>query len=319
MNISQLECFISVAGHLSFARAAEELNISQPAVTHQIQSLEDELGGKLLLRSTKTVALTNEGKIFLEDAKRILSIAKKAEERFKNPDSCNITPYNIGCIHGIGNDFLLSVLEAIKSGCPDLHPYVFSVSAAEIIMRTADGSLDAAMGFKDESYKKSDLSFKEICKSRLLYFSSLGAAGVSEDIKKNPIIIWDAASILPAVDHLQKEILSEKHPKDVFFCESIRSAVAMSRAGFGFTIVPDIFLSEEASDDCNVIEIEAEAVPFGVYYRSSDDSKSTSDFVRKVKKLKAQNKICKAGDGVFVSPAEKKNPSAESLSHQRIL
>lgn len=288
MNISQLECFISVAGHLSFARAAEELNISQPAVTHQIQSLEDELGGKLLLRSTKTVALTNEGKIFLEDAKRILSIAKKAAERFKNPDSCNITPYNIGCIHGIGSDFLLSVLAAIKGGCLRLHPYVFSVSAAEIIMRTADGSLDAAMGFKDESYKKSDLSFKEICKSRLLYFSSLGAAAVSEDIKKNPIIIWDAASILPAVDHLQKEMLSEKHPKDVFFCESIKSAIAMSRSGFGFTIVPDIFLSEEDSDDCQVIETEAETVPFGVYYRSSDDSKSTSDFIRTVKKLAAQ-------------------------------
>ena len=40
MNISQLECFLSVADHLSFAKAAEELSISQPAASHQIQSLE---------------------------------------------------------------------------------------------------------------------------------------------------------------------------------------------------------------------------------------------------------------------------------------
>ena len=47
LNTTQLECFLSVANFLNFSRAAEQLRITQPAVSHQISSLEDELGAKL--------------------------------------------------------------------------------------------------------------------------------------------------------------------------------------------------------------------------------------------------------------------------------
>ena len=47
LNTTQLECFLAVANHLNFSRAAQELHITQPAVSHQINTLEDELGVKL--------------------------------------------------------------------------------------------------------------------------------------------------------------------------------------------------------------------------------------------------------------------------------
>lgn len=68
MTEIQIECFLSVANHLNFARASEELNISQPAVTHQIKTLEAKLGVKLFKRSTRLVSLTEEGLYFLDDA-----------------------------------------------------------------------------------------------------------------------------------------------------------------------------------------------------------------------------------------------------------
>lgn len=58
MNTQQLESFVQVAENLNFARAAEVLNITQSAVSRQINSLEDELGTKLFHRSTRTVSLT---------------------------------------------------------------------------------------------------------------------------------------------------------------------------------------------------------------------------------------------------------------------
>ena len=51
MNTSQLECFLSVAEHLNFSKAAKEVNITQPAVSHQISALEDELGVKLFFKN----------------------------------------------------------------------------------------------------------------------------------------------------------------------------------------------------------------------------------------------------------------------------
>lgn len=57
MNTVQLECFIEVSECLNFSRAAENLKMTQPAVSHQINSLEAELGTKLFNRTSKSVDL----------------------------------------------------------------------------------------------------------------------------------------------------------------------------------------------------------------------------------------------------------------------
>lgn len=71
MNTMQLRCFVEVAALISFSKAAEALHVSQPTVSHQIKALEDELGCALLVRSTRTVRLTDDGFAFLEYANDI--------------------------------------------------------------------------------------------------------------------------------------------------------------------------------------------------------------------------------------------------------
>ena len=61
MNTTQLECFMAVANFLNFSRAAQQLRITQPAVSHQINTLEDELGVKLFYRTSKRVCLPRRG------------------------------------------------------------------------------------------------------------------------------------------------------------------------------------------------------------------------------------------------------------------
>lgn len=77
MNTMQLSCFVEVAAQLSFSKAAEALHVSQPTVSHQIKALEDELGCALLVRSTRTVRLTDDGFAFLEYANDILDLAAR--------------------------------------------------------------------------------------------------------------------------------------------------------------------------------------------------------------------------------------------------
>ena len=82
MTIFQIECFLTVAEFLNFAKAAEQMNISQPAITRQIQSLENELGGKLFQRSTRVVRLTESGHVFKVEAQTIVAAARRSIRRF---------------------------------------------------------------------------------------------------------------------------------------------------------------------------------------------------------------------------------------------
>jgi DNA-binding transcriptional LysR family regulator len=80
MELRHLRYFIAVAEELHFTRAAERLHIGQPPLSHAIQVLEADVGARLLERSKRWVRLTEAGKLFLADARRILALAEQAAE-----------------------------------------------------------------------------------------------------------------------------------------------------------------------------------------------------------------------------------------------
>ncbi|PYQ24587.1 MAG: hypothetical protein DMF79_01385 [Acidobacteria bacterium] len=81
MELSQLRTFRMVAETLNFTRAAERLNITQSAVSHQIKSLEQELGEPLFIRAKRGVKLSQSGQAVLERAIRIVDEAQSLKER----------------------------------------------------------------------------------------------------------------------------------------------------------------------------------------------------------------------------------------------
>ena len=83
MNTTQLECFMAVSNFLNFSRAAEQLRLTQPAVSHQINTLENELGTKLFHRTSKSVRLTQAGQLFTQYASEILRLSGLSRQRLR--------------------------------------------------------------------------------------------------------------------------------------------------------------------------------------------------------------------------------------------
>jgi DNA-binding transcriptional LysR family regulator len=77
MDLHHLRCFVALAEELNFRRAAERLHMTQPPLTRLIARLEDDLGVKLVQRTTRKVKLTTAGEILLVDAKELLAKAEQ--------------------------------------------------------------------------------------------------------------------------------------------------------------------------------------------------------------------------------------------------
>jgi DNA-binding transcriptional LysR family regulator len=86
-RLQELAVFVRAAESGSFSRAGRELNLSQPSVSRIVSELEARLGVKLLLRSTRSVTLTDAGALFLERAREILAELEDAEDAARGVDS----------------------------------------------------------------------------------------------------------------------------------------------------------------------------------------------------------------------------------------
>jgi len=117
LTIRQLQVFVSVARHLSFARAAEELHLTQPAVSMQVKELESTVGLPLFDRAGRKIALTTPGEYFLVHARKMLAALKDAADtmaRMKGVESGRLT---IGIV-STGKYFVPRLLAAFRREHP---------------------------------------------------------------------------------------------------------------------------------------------------------------------------------------------------------
>ena len=85
MELRHLRYFLAVREALNFTKAAAQLRVAQPALSRQVQDLEDEIGVDLLKRSPRGVTLTAEGKLFLDEVRELLKRADESVEKVRAP------------------------------------------------------------------------------------------------------------------------------------------------------------------------------------------------------------------------------------------
>ncbi len=138
----RLTVFKTVADRLSFTRAAEELFISQPAVTKHINELERQLGTPLFRRHGNTISLTEQGAILLGYANRILDMYRLLNDTFMEAtDPINET-IRLGASTTISQYVLPAILARFKRCYPGAKPILFNGNTEQIEHQIADDRLD---------------------------------------------------------------------------------------------------------------------------------------------------------------------------------
>ena len=272
MNTIQLECFLAVAEHLNFSRASEVLRITQPAVSHQIQSLEEELDVKLFKRTSKSVSLTQEGIQFLPDAQLILKTALSAKERLGQHEQ--FIPFELGCHNRMELNLLPPILKKLTEFFPLLRPVIQIVPFPSLLSQVENKQVHAAFGIKEEQ-KKSSLYFRELCSAPMACICSPGHPlaqfdSLTKDQLSVSIIACSPRQIADPIFSIQNSIVAKLRPEQRYFSENMESALTLVKAQIGYTLYPDVIPAREP-DLAYIPVTDIPKMSFGVYYRYDDD------------------------------------------------
>jgi DNA-binding transcriptional LysR family regulator len=131
MELRHLRYFVAVAEELNFTKAAEKLRLAQPSLTRQIHNLEEELGVRLLNRSKNQVSLTDEGRSFLVDAKRLVAQSLESVQAVQRLSRGETGQLNLGYLSKFNFDLLPGTLVEFSRTRPEIAVNLFDMTPAE--------------------------------------------------------------------------------------------------------------------------------------------------------------------------------------------
>ncbi|WP_105956920.1 LysR family transcriptional regulator [Apilactobacillus quenuiae] len=155
MDTRVLEYFIMVAEEKNFTKASKILHVTQPTMSRQINSLEEDLGVKLFIRNQHNLKLTSEGIIFLRRAKEIISLTEKAKDDVNNNENMSGT-ISIGCCELRSFESLAKVIHDFRLKYPNVKFYIHSGDNDDINQWLDQGLIDIGLFLEPVSTGKYD-------------------------------------------------------------------------------------------------------------------------------------------------------------------
>ena len=153
MDLRQIRYFIAVAEERSFTVAARRLNLSQPPLSQQIQSLEAALGAQLLYRTSRRVELTQAGEALLARARAIQQQIRLAEDEVRSIGAGLVGTLDIGATGSILRGRLADLLAAYRKDAPavkmTVHEQAPALQIAALLNRTTNISLNRSIPTED--------------------------------------------------------------------------------------------------------------------------------------------------------------------------
>jgi LysR family transcriptional regulator, transcriptional activator of the cysJI operon len=251
MSDKRLEVFYAVAHLLSFTKAAEKLNMTQPAVTFQVRQFEDSFDARLFDRGYNKVSLTDAGKLVYKHTENILDMYKKMQDDVQNMVGSSTGNIILGASATIAEYMLPYLLGKFSLKYPDININLKVANTEQVITMLDNNDIDLAIV---EGYVSNKLLVQKEChKDQLVVILPkghplMGSKKLSiNDISKYPFILRETGSGTREVisNYLNEQGYDESiliHNMELGSLEAIKAAV---EAGLGISIVSSSSINKE--------------------------------------------------------------------------
>jgi len=145
MDTQSLQAFLAVAESGSFSRAAEQLHLTQPAVSKRIAVLEGQIGARLFDRIGRTIGLTEAGRVLLPRARQILVMVDDSRRALGNLSHDVAGSLTLATSHHIGLHRLPPLLKAYTRNHPEVRLDLHFLDSEEAYQGVLDGELEIAV------------------------------------------------------------------------------------------------------------------------------------------------------------------------------
>ncbi|GMK45006.1 MULTISPECIES: LysR family transcriptional regulator [Paenibacillus] len=273
MNISQLETLLTISKTMSFRKAGELLNLTQPAVSAQIKTLEDEFKTVLIDRN-QPVTLTDHGKVFLEHAERILAVVEELKQKLSDLNAIPQGHIVLGTTSSMAIQILPRVLSYFQDQYPLIKTTIHTMPSSQVLASVENGSVDMGITYISEKNPNMDTS--------ILYYDSFvlvasPAHPLSQVVHTTIDMIKDFPFIMLAPDTLGRRFLDQIFKKNniqpniIMELSSSEEVKRMVEINLGIAVVSKLSIANELKlgslKIIKVAELEPEH-PVAVVYKS---------------------------------------------------
>jgi DNA-binding transcriptional LysR family regulator len=239
LETEELASFAVLAEQLHFGRAAARLHISQPALSKRIRSLEYKVGGPLLVRNRRGVALTPAGAMFYKEARRIVRDVDVAFEAVRGATSGELGKLRLGVGMSTVHSLVPRALLKFRESSPGVEIEIADMPTLSQIEALIAGRLD--VGFVRLPVKHPLVAVRKVLTERLTIATSEKFAGplTMKGIQEQPFILIDRGVSATYHDHcISLCDRSGFTPRIVYEPNDMFTILNLVSAGIGVSLVP---------------------------------------------------------------------------------
>jgi DNA-binding transcriptional LysR family regulator len=288
VDLRQIEVFLSVARHLHFGRAAEELYLSQPAVSQAVHRLERELGGELFGRTTRRVTLTDLGAMFLPEAEQAHAAMVAAYERGRRFAAGDATRLVVGYSADGGGD-LVALIPALQQRFPDVVLDLRSLRTVTQMRSLMAGELDVALCWAPVLDRRCSSTTVDVSRLAAVVrpdhpFAARDSVDLVE-LAAEPLVVW-SRSVNPALYDQFAAAMDESGAPWALVGAASGAVEVAARvvSGFGVGVLLEaVARAQPVEGVCAVPLRDGPEIPRTLVWRADDRSELVGAFVAAVR------------------------------------